>query len=104
MAVEIPIEREERARTEPFGDLTPHEAAEAAQAVLEMTKMRGWEIIAEALGKDKESLVDRLVARTQPREDTASYEGILGEIRGLARVPSLIDGIILLGQMARDDG
>lgn len=104
MAVAIPIEREESARTEPFADLTPNEAAEAAQAVMEMTKTRGWEVISEAMGRERGFLLNQLVARTQPREETAAYEAVLGEVRGLDRVPSLIDGIILLGQMAENDG
>lgn len=93
-------DREVRAQTDIWADLTPDELADKHRAVLAMMETEGWTVYLEAVKRDADAIMRRLIDRTKPLDDVADYEGQLGEVRGLERHEAITDGLILLGQEA----
>lgn len=96
-------QREENALTDLFADLSPDELSEAKEAVLEMTRSRGWTVFRDALDRHVAALNRGLIDRLHPAETVAEYEAKLGEIRGLESIEPVIDGLILLGEEAQSN-
>lgn len=78
----------------------PDDLVKARDALMELGESKGWEIAREAISAQIESLRAELESRPAPREASADYEAILGQIRGLQSIEPIIDGVILLGDEA----
>jgi len=83
-------------------DVQPEEAISAWEEVEYVLRMPGWERLKEGIAARVAGLQADLTAR--PRETAAEYERIIGELRGLAGLDQVIEGIRTRAEEARKHG